>query len=178
MFYLPVKSQLLGPKCVVNVPGITGLPNSFRSRPGHIDRHFIYTAICVKTTLAQPTEKLECQKWSQLFQVPIKTRPFSAGQIWWSYYRTIPFQNRGLCVRAVRCHQGMVNHQDLQMIGLKLTLILLSLIYLNFHPLEVVSRYRDPQLEVGENYLYLFNLSTNICKFWCVDTHFINVHSQ
>ena len=23
--------------------------------------------------------------------------------------------------------------------------------YLNFHPLEVVSRYRDPQLQVGEN---------------------------
>ena len=27
------------------------------------------------------------------------------------------------------------------------------LIYLNFHPLEVVSRYRDPQLQVSENYL-------------------------
>ena len=29
--------------------------------------------------------------------------------------------------------------------------------HLNFHPLEVVSRYRDPQLQVGENYSYLFN---------------------
>ena len=29
---------------------------------------------------------------------------------------------------------------------------------LNFHPLEVVSRYRDPQLQVAENYSYLFNL--------------------
>ena len=28
----------------------------------------------------------------------------------------------------------------------------------NFHPLEVVSRYRDPQLQVGENYSHLFNL--------------------
>ena len=26
-----------------------------------------------------------------------------------------------------------------------------ELIYLNFHPLEVVSRYRDPQLQVAEN---------------------------
>ena len=34
--------------------------------------------------------------------------------------------------------------------------------YLNFHPLEVVSRYRDPQLQVAQNYFYLFNLSTNI----------------
>ena len=27
--------------------------------------------------------------------------------------------------------------------------------YFNFHPLEVVSRYRDSQLQVGENYCYL-----------------------
>ena len=26
-----------------------------------------------------------------------------------------------------------------------------KLIYLSFHPLEIVSRYRDPQLQVGEN---------------------------
>ena len=32
-----------------------------------------------------------------------------------------------------------------------------KLIYLNFHPLEVVSRYRDPQLQVAENYSFLFN---------------------
>ena len=37
-------------------------------------------------------------------------------------------------------------------------------IYLNFQPLGVGSRYRDPQLQVAENYLYLFDLSTNICK--------------
>ena len=28
---------------------------------------------------------------------------------------------------------------------------------LNFQTLEDVSRYRDPQLQVGENYSYLFN---------------------
>ena len=33
---------------------------------------------------------------------------------------------------------------------------------LNFHQLEVVSRYRDPQLQVGENYSSLFNLRPNI----------------
>ena len=26
----------------------------------------------------------------------------------------------------------------------------------NFHPLEVVSRYRDPQLQVGENYTFVY----------------------
>ena len=33
-----------------------------------------------------------------------------------------------------------------------------ELFYLNFQPFEVVSRYRDPQPQVVENYLYLFNL--------------------
>ena len=35
---------------------------------------------------------------------------------------------------------------------------------LNFHPLEDVCRYRDPHLQVGKNYSYLFNLEPNICK--------------
>ena len=42
---------------------------------------------------------------------------------------------------------------------------LAKLIYLNFHPLEIVSRYRDPQLQVSENYSWLFNLSNAICNF-------------
>ena len=45
-----------------------------------------------------------------------------------------------------------------------------KLIYLNFQPLEVVSRYRDPQLQVAENYSYWLNLSTNIHKSWCLNT--------
>ena len=53
-----------------------------------------------------------------------------------------------------------------------------ELIYLNFHPLEVVSRYRDPQLQVGENYSHLFNMDTNICKSWCLDTHLIPNNSD
>ena len=48
-----------------------------------------------------------------------------------------------------------------------------KLLYLNFQPLEIVYRYRDPQLQVTENYCCLFNLSTNIWKSWCLDTHFI-----
>ena len=34
-----------------------------------------------------------------------------------------------------------------------------KLINLNFHPLGVVSRYRDPQIQLGEHYSYLFNLT-------------------
>ena len=48
-----------------------------------------------------------------------------------------------------------------------------KLMYLIFHQLEFVSRYRDPQLQVAENYSYLFDLCTNICKFSCSHTHFI-----
>ena len=40
-----------------------------------------------------------------------------------------------------------------------------ELVYLNFHPLEVVSRYRDPQLQWGGNYSHLFNLRRNNCNF-------------
>ena len=37
-----------------------------------------------------------------------------------------------------------------------------ELFNLNFQALEVVSRYRDPQLQVTENWWYLWNLSPNI----------------
>ena len=53
-----------------------------------------------------------------------------------------------------------------------------KLFYLNFHPLEVVSRYRDPQLQVGENHAYLFNLRSNICKSLCLNTHFVPKNSH
>ena len=46
-----------------------------------------------------------------------------------------------------------------------LTSIPLKLIYLFFHPLQVVSPYCDPQIVVDENYYYLFNLRRNICKY-------------
>ena len=42
-----------------------------------------------------------------------------------------------------------------------------NLLYLNVQPLEVVSRYRDPQPQVVENYSYLFNLRPNIYKAVC-----------
>ena len=42
-----------------------------------------------------------------------------------------------------------------------------AVLNLNFHPLEVVSRYRDPQHQAGENY------STQICLIW--DQPFANL---
>ena len=49
------------------------------------------------------------------------------------------------------------NVQVFSLIHKKLFKSLNKLRNLNFHPLEVVSRYRYPQLQVGENYSYLFN---------------------
>ena len=43
---------------------------------------------------------------------------------------------------------------------------LAELFYLNFHPLEAVSHYRDPQLQVGKNYAYLFNLKFANLTVW------------
>ena len=56
-------------------------------------------------------------------------------------------------------------------LSLQLTLVMLRCFF--NYPLEVVSRYRDPQLQVAKNYSYLFDLSTIICKSWCLDTHFV-----
>ena len=56
----------------------------------------------------------------------------------------------------------------------RLAIKALSYTILFFHPLEVVSRYRDPQLQVGENKPYLFNLRPNICKFCRLNTHFVH----
>ena len=39
-----------------------------------------------------------------------------------------------------------------------------KLIYFNFQPLEVVSRHRNPQLQLAENYSYLLNLRQNVYK--------------
>ena len=44
--------------------------------------------------------------------------------------------------------------------------------HFNLHLFEVVSRYRDPQLQVAENYSYLLNLRPNTCKSWYLNFHF------
>ena len=40
-----------------------------------------------------------------------------------------------------------------------------KLIYFNRHPLEFVSRYRDPQFQASDDYSYLFILRPHICNF-------------
>ena len=48
-----------------------------------------------------------------------------------------------------------------------------ELFNLNFHPLEVVSRWRDPQLQVSENYSHLTNWRSTLFKSCWLMSHFI-----
>ena len=47
-----------------------------------------------------------------------------------------------------------------------------KLFNLNFHPLEVVSRWRDPQLQVGENYSDLTKMEFNCFQILLIDVTF------
>ena len=57
-------------------------------------------------------------------------------------------------------------NEDLRL--LKQQQMLAKLIYSNFQPLEVVSRYRDPHIRLKRS-----NLRRNIYKAWCLNSHFI-----
>ena len=48
-----------------------------------------------------------------------------------------------------------------------------KLFNLNFHLLEVVSRWRDPQLQVSENYSDLTNWRSTLFKYCWLMSHFI-----
>ena len=48
----------------------------------------------------------------------------------------------------------------------------------HFHPLVVVSRYRDSQQQVGEIYFYLFSFRPNIYKYGCLNTLLLFLYLQ
>ena len=57
-----------------------------------------------------------------------------------------------------------------------LTLSTAKLFNLNFHPLEVVSRWRDPQLQVSENYSDLTKWRSTVFKScWLMSHFFFNI---
>ena len=61
------------------------------------------------------------------------------------------------CVSKETCYEVATLYQPLALFTCQ---------YLNFHPFEVVFRYRDQQLQPGEKHWYLFNLRPNIFKCW------------
>ena len=60
-------------------------------------------------------------------------------------------------------------------IDLEVNPLTAKLFNLNFHPLEVVSRWRDPQLQVSENYWNLAKLRSTVFKYCWLMSHFIFV---
>ena len=48
-----------------------------------------------------------------------------------------------------------------------------KLFNLNFHPLEVVSRWRDPQLQVSKNYVRFDKMEVNKFQILLIDVTFI-----
>ena len=65
----------------------------------------------------------------------------------------------------------MVYRKILQ--GLRVNPLTAKLFNLNFHPLEVVSRWRDPQLQVSENYSDLTKWGSTLSKSCWLMSHFI-----
>ena len=68
--------------------------------------------------------------------------PFLATVVFNLFYKQVKTQLLGT--------KWVFKHQDLQMFGFKFTRMS------NFHPLEIAGRYRDPQLQVGENLNKIF----------------------
>ena len=64
--------------------------------------------------------------------------------------------NEAKVQRERRLRQRQINCEEQAQVWLKCTQ--------QFHPLEVVFRYLDPQLQVSENSSYLFNFRPNILK--------------
>ena len=63
-------------------------------------------------------------------------------------------------------HWRQSQHQSLNPLAAKL-------FNLNFHPLEIVSRWRDPQLQVSENYSGLTKWMSAVFKYCWFMPHFI-----
>ena len=53
-----------------------------------------------------------------------------------------------------------------------------KLFSLNFHPLEIVSRWRDPQLQVSENYSDLKKIEVNCFQILLIDVTFYLYHFE
>ena len=57
--------------------------------------------------------------------------------------------------------------------GVRVNTLTAKFLNLNFHPLEVVSRLRDPQLQVDENYSDLTKWGSTLFQSCCLMSHFI-----
>ena len=84
-----------------------------------------------------------------------------------------------ICKYYIARHKWVKNKNDnLEIKGLissgrQFSPLTVKFFNLNFHPLEVLSRWRDPQLQVGGNYSYLTKLTSTVFKYCWLMSHFI-----
>ena len=75
-------------------------------------------------------------------------------------------RNKRSITRNLNAIQPMVIRTDCKVI-LWLNPLTAKFFNLNFHPFEVVSCWRDPQLQVSENYSDLTKWRSTLFKYWC-----------
>ena len=89
------------------------LTHLLREAQSHWQPFCLHSQLCKNDARAAYQKNSDAKKLRRIFQVPMKTGPFSAGVNLWSY-RTVTFKNGGHCVRALRCHQGIYFVLELQ----------------------------------------------------------------
>ena len=117
----------------------------------------VLAGICVHATW-------ECMCVTSCFEIVFRAKP--------------TISNKGIIVYLDRNNLNMLHNVTKIALFTNLNPYPAKINNLYFHPLLVVSRYSDPQLQVTENYSYFFNFSTNISKSCCLDTHFIHNNSD
>ena len=81
------------------------LTHLLREAQSHLPPFCLHSQLCKNDARAAYQKNSDAKKLRRIFQVLMKTGPFSEGVNLWSY-RTMTFKNGGHCVRALRCHQG------------------------------------------------------------------------
>ena len=79
----------------------------------------------------------------------------------------------GWCDRGIRENAFLITTTVTWTFSIIINPLTAKLFNLNFHPLEVVSRWRDPQLQVSENYADLIKWRSTVFKYCWLMSHFI-----
>ena len=91
-------------------------------------------------------------------------------------YQCILCYSRNHAIESkVRCHVGLVGWSDDLHTQDWFNPLTAKLFNLNFHWLEVLSRWRDPQLQVSENYSDLAKWKSTVFKYCWLMSHFFFV---
>ena len=92
--------------------------------------------------------------------------------IWWSSIVSSYCNDCRQVIINVLCTMFLM-HRTCQERHLSINPLTAKLFNLNFNPLEIVSRWRDPQLQVSENYSDLTIWGSTVFKYCWLMSHFI-----